>query len=151
MQTTEKLGGPEITQFSVFLNNKVGALRDLVRLLREHSILVLALTVLDASESAIGRILVSDPERTRDLFRENNIPFSETSVLAVELAEGAADLPRVLSALLLAEVNIHFCYPLLTRPRGRAVFVVCVDDIECARGVLNSEKFQLLKQTDLSR
>lgn len=151
MQTTEKLAGPEITQFSVFLSNKIGALRDLVRLLREHSILVLALTVIDATESAIGRILVSDPDRTRDLLHENNISFSETKVLAVELPEGAADLPRILSALLLAEVNIHFCYPLLTRPNGRAVFIVCVDDAECARGVLASEKFHLLKQNDLSR
>ena len=151
MQTTEKLEGAEVRQFSVFLRNKVGALLDIVKLLREHSIMVLALSVLDSSESAIGRIIVSDPERVRDLFDEFAIPYSECKVILVELQEGAADLPHVLTSLLMAEVNIHFSYPLLTRPRGRAVLAFYVDDPDCARSVLAGEKFILLNQSDISR
>ena len=41
-QTTEGLGGARVTQFSIFLPNKVGALLHIVRLLNEHHVDVLA-------------------------------------------------------------------------------------------------------------
>jgi hypothetical protein len=67
------------------------------------------------------------------------------------LQEGAVDLGHVLAALLMAEVNIFFSYPMLTRPRGRAVLVFHVDDADCARSVLQGEDFILLNQADISR
>ena len=151
LQTIEKLDGPEVRQFSVFLPNKVGALLEIVKLLRENNVIVLALSVLDSSESAIGRIVVSDPEAVSNLFEMQAIPHSECNVILVELQEGAQDLALVLAALLMAEVNIYFSYPMLTRPRGRAVLVLHVDDADCARSVLTGEDFILLNQADISR
>jgi hypothetical protein len=151
LPTAEALGGPEVRQFSIFLRNKVGALLEVVKLLQEHNVMVLALSVLDSSETAIGRIITSDPDRARLLFDEQAIPYSECNVLLVELQEGAVDLGHVLAALLMAEVNIFFSYPMLTRPRGRAVLVFHVDDADCARSVLQGEDFILLNQADISR
>lgn len=150
-ETTEKLNSPPVRQFSVFLQNKVGALLEVVKLLNEHSVVVLALSIQDSSESSIGRMVVSDPDRVKALFHENDIPFSECEVLVVELKEGAADLSKVLSALLMAEVNIYFSYPLMIRPRGRAVIAMHVDDNECSSTVLIGEGFKILTQADLSR
>lgn len=151
LQTTESLGGPEVRQFSVFLPNKVGALLEIVKLLGENNVVVLALSVVDSAESAVGRIIVSDPEAVSNLFEMQGIPFSECRVLLVELQEGAQDLARVLAALLMAEVNIYFSHPMLIRPRGRAVLVVHVDDSDCAQSVLTGENFILLNQADISR
>lgn len=149
--TTEKLKSPQVRQFSVFLQNKVGALLEVVKLLKEHNVVVIALSIQDSSESSIGRMIVSDPERVTALFHEHDIPFSECEVLVVELKEGAADLARVLSALLMAEVNIFFSYPLLIRPRGRAVLAMHLDDLECSSAVLSGDGFKILNQADLSR
>ncbi len=149
--TTEKLDGAPVRQFSVFLQNKVGALLEVVKLLNEHHVVVLALSIQDSSESSIGRMVVSDPERVTQLFHEHEVPFSECEVLVVELREGAADLAKVLAALLMAEVNIYFSYPLLVRPRGRAVLAMHLDDIECSSSVLRGDGFQILTQADLSR
>jgi hypothetical protein len=149
--TTEKLGSPQVHQFSVFLQNKVGALLEVVKLLTEHNVAVLALSIQDSSESSIGRMVVSDPDRVSNLFHEHDIPFSQCEVLVVELKESAADLARVLAALLMAEVNIFFSYPLLIRPRGRAVLAMHVDDIDCSSSVLRGEGFTILAQSDLSR
>jgi hypothetical protein len=140
-----------VRQFSVFLQNKVGALLEVVKLLNEHNIVALALSIQDSSESSIGRMIVSDPERVTDLFRKHDIAFSECEVLVVELPGGASDLTKVLSALLMAEVNIIFSYPLLVRPRGRAVLVMHVDDSECSSSVLRGGGFKILGQADLSR
>lgn len=149
--TTEKLNSAEVHQFSVFLQNKVGALLEVVKLLTEHNIAVLALSIQDSSESSIGRMIVSDPDHVRSLFHEHDIPFSQCEVLVVELRESAADLGKVLAALLMAEVNIFFSYPLLIRPRGRAVLAMHVDDIECSSAVLRGDGFSILTQSDLSR
>jgi hypothetical protein len=67
------------------------------------------------------------------------------------LEEGASDLPRLLAALLEAEVNILFSYTLLVRPRGRPLVAAHTDDLECATAVLEGRKFRVLRQTDLSR
>ena len=73
-RTSSKVEGPRVKQFSIFLKNKVGALLDVVKLLNEHSIHVLALNVQDSADSAIVRIVVSDPERVQDLFGIHDIP-----------------------------------------------------------------------------
>jgi hypothetical protein len=151
MQTTEKTKGSEVTQFSIFLENKVGALLEVVKLLNEHSVVVLALSVLDSSETSIGRVIVSDPARVERLFHEHDIPYSTCELMLVEMPEGAAELAKVLAALLMAEVNVFFSYPLLTRPRGRAVLAMHLDDIECASNVLRGQGFAILSQADLSR
>ena len=149
--TAEALHSPHVRQFSVFLKNKVGALLEVVKLLKEENIIVLALSIAEASESSITRMIVSDPERVSELFRKHDVPHSECEVMVVELKEGPSDLASLLAALLMAEVNIHFSYPLLTRPNGRAVLAMHLDDTECASSVLRGEGFKILRQADLSR
>lgn len=151
MEIAEGLYSPQVRQFSVFLQNKVGALMEVVKLLNEQSILVLALSILDTSETSIVRIIVSDPDHVEELFKKHDIAYSVCDVLVVELREGANDLAKVLSSLLKAEVNVFFSYPLLTRPRGRAVLAMHLDDTECASVVLRGDGFVLLNQADLSR
>jgi hypothetical protein len=149
--TAEKLASPQVRQFSVFLQNKVGALLEVVKLLNEHNVATLALSIQDSSESSITRMIVSDPDRVSRLFHEHDIAFGECEVLVVELKEGAADLSKVLSTLLMAEVNIIFSYPLLIRPHGRAVLVMHLDDNDCSNAVLQTSGFRILSQADLSR
>ncbi len=149
--TDKKFDGPKVTQFSVFVKNKAGALMNIVRLLNLGDIEVVALSVLDATDSAVVRMLVSDPERVEVLFRANDVAYSTTEMVVVEMVEVARDLTRVLTSLLQAEVNIYFSYPLLTRPHGRSALALHVDDDECATSVLAGEGFVLLSQTDISR
>jgi len=149
--TSEALKSPNVRQFSVFLQNKVGALLEVVKLLKEENVIVLALSIAEASESSITRMIVSDPERVSELFGKHDIPHSECEVMVVELKEGPSDLAAVLAALLMAEVNIHFSYPLLIRPNGRAVIAMHLDDTDCASSVLQGEGFRILRQGDLSR
>ena len=138
-------------QFSVFLPNKVGAMLQIVKLLNAHATHVVALSITESTDAAIARIIVSDPERVEELFRDNNIAYGVSELMVVELREVATQFIKILSTLLMAEVNLHFSYPLLTRPNGRAALAMHVDDSECASSVLIGEGFRLLSQTDISR
>lgn len=150
-RTTEKEEGPRVKQFSIFLKNKVGALLDIVNLLNHQHVEVLAVSVQDSADAAIVRLVVSDPDRVRELFTIQEVAYSTCDLIVVELKEGAAQLGKLLTALLMAEVNIHGSYPLLTRPRGNAALALHVEDEECAAAVLRSHGFRILSQADISR
>jgi hypothetical protein len=113
----------------------------IVKLLNAHATHVVALSVSESTDAAIARIIVSDPERVEELFRENNIAFGVCELMVVELREVATQFIKILATLLMAEVNVHFSYPLLTRPNGRAALAMHVDDSECASSVLHRRRF----------
>ncbi len=150
-ETTSKIDGPLVKQFSVFLANKVGAMLDIVKMLNAEHTHIVALSVSESTDSAIARIIVSDPERVEDLFKQHNIAYGVCEVVVVELREVATQLIKLLASLFMAEVNVHFTYPLLTRPRGMAALAIHVDDTDCASSVLLGAGFKLLSQSEISR
>lgn len=150
-ETTEATRGDKVRQFSVFMENKVGRLAEIVKVFSDHNIHVVALNVFDTAEAAITRFVVDDPDLARKIFAQQNIPFTECGLVVVELSSSATDLRAVLSALLQAECNIHFTYSFLTRPRGKAALALHVDDEDVANHVLQQAGFKLLMQRDISR
>ena len=150
-KVTEKTAGPTVRQYSIFLHNRVGALLEVVRFLNDNDVHVLALNSQDSTDSAIVRIIVSDPDAAEDLFDVHEIAYSMSEILVVEMNEVATDLRRMLQTLLMAEVNIQGCYPVLIRPHCRSAMALHLDDQECGWSVLAGEGFRILSQTDLSR
>jgi hypothetical protein len=149
-KTISARGGNAVTQFSVFTPNRLGRLRDLVGLLASQSIHVLALMVLDTTDSAILRIVVDDPEKARELLREQNFPFTESALVAVELSS-PDQLVRLMSALLEAELNINYLYSFIPQSRGKSILGLSMEDNEMAEQVLKRHQFVVLKQSDISR
>ena len=150
-KTSSKRDGPLVKQFSVFLPNKVGAMHDVLKLLNAHRYHAIAMSVSESTDSAIARLIVSDPEGVEKLFKKNNIAFGMCEVIVVEMLEVAMELPKLFAALFMAEVNVHFTYPLLMRPREHAALAIHVDDNECAMSVLGGSGFHMLSQSDISR
>jgi hypothetical protein len=142
--------GDSVVQFSIFLRNKVGALLDVVKLLNEHHVQVLATSIEASADTAIVRVVVSDPESVEGVFHLHNIPYSACPLLVVEFKE-AVQFGDMLAALLAAEVNIFGAYALLTRPHGLAALALHVEDNDCAANVLSCSGFNILTQHDLSR
>ena len=151
LQTARGPQEDEVKQFSVFMENKVGRLLDIVKMFAQASIHVVALSILDTSDAAIVRLVTDDPDKARVLFQEHGLAFTEVPLVVVELSSSAADLKAVLTSLLQAEVNVHSAYSLLTRPRGKAALALHVEDRECATAVLASNQFKMLTQRDISR
>jgi hypothetical protein len=143
--------GQPVRQFSVFLENKVGALMRLVMLLNASHVSVLGLSVLETTDVTIVRLVVTDPDVVEQVFFERGIPFSACTLIVVELADGPAGLGRCLQSLLEAETNLLFAYPLLTHPGGRPALAFRVEDTAFGMSALVAAGFKLLFQEDLSR
>src|SRR5476651_1944344 len=108
-KTTEKARSPLVRQFSVFLENKVGALLELTRTLKDANIHVCGISVVDTADTAVVRIVVDDPEKCRDVLHEARIAAGESNVI-LELPRGPEKLDLVLRTLVAAEVNIQYTY-----------------------------------------
>src|SRR5918993_2613613 len=123
---------PSIRQFTVFLENRVGQLMDVVRRFEGSNVRIVALTISDSTECAFVRFLLSDPEAGREILERAGLALIETDLIGVELPDGPQPLLQVCTALLQVEVNIVQAYPVLTRPHGRPVVAIMVDNPEAA-------------------
>jgi hypothetical protein len=150
VKTASSHGGDAVVQFSVFTPNRVGRLNDVVKLFASRDVHVLALTVLDTTDSAILRLVVDDPDKARDLLQENGFAFTESSLVAVALG-AVTDLGRMMSALFGAELNIHYLYSFIPQPGGKSILGLSMDDNDLAEQVLKRHQFTVFKQSDISR
>lgn len=149
-EVTQSRQPEEVIQFSVFADNKVGRLNELVQRFGQRDIHIIALSQLDSTECTIMRFIPDYPEPARAMLRELDYAFSETAILAVEM-NSEADLKFITSALVEAEINIHYLYPFIMRPKGRCALAMNVEDNDFAQTVLESRQIRCLKRDDIAR
>jgi hypothetical protein len=140
---------PSVRQYNVFVENRVGNLLSVVRRFESTDIRIVSLTVVDSADCAIIRLVLSDPERAREIFELASLPITESDLLVVELPPGDQPLVQICKALLGAEISIHYAYPLMVGPHGRAALALHVEDHETAAGTLSRLGFNLLTEKDL--
>jgi hypothetical protein len=142
--------GDSVVQFSVFTPNRLGRLHALVNLLGSKNVHVLALTVLDTTDSSIIRIVVDDPEHARELLQSHGFHFAESQLIVTEV-NSTEELNKLMAALHEAELNINYLYSFIPHPHGKSMIAMSVEDSELAGQALRRHHFQLLKQADVSR
>jgi hypothetical protein len=140
---------PSIRQFTVFLENRVGQLLEVVRRFENSRVKIVALSINDSAECAFVRFLLSHPEQGREILERAGLALIESDLIGVELPSGTQPLLQVCTALLQAEVNIIQAYPLLVRPHGVPAVALMVDNIEMGMETLASKGFTMITEGDL--
>ena len=141
---------PTIRQFTVFLENRVGQLLEVVRRFEGSKVRIVALSINDATECAFVRFLLSHPEQGREVLERAGLAMIESDLIGIELPEGTQPLLQVCTALLQAEINIVQAYPLIVRPHGRPAVALMVDNIELAMETLDTKGFRMVTEADLA-
>jgi hypothetical protein len=142
---------PSVRQFNVFLENRLGALLEVVRHFETTDIRIISLNIVDSADCAIIRIVLSDPERALEIFHRARLPITETDLLVVQLPSVSQPLLQICKALLIAEINVHYAYPLLVGPNGHAALALHVDDHETAVNTLSAKGFVLFTENDFNQ
>ncbi|HVV99071.1 MAG TPA: acetolactate synthase [Planctomycetaceae bacterium] len=140
---------PCLRQFCVFMENRVGGLNELLRHLERHDLRVVALSIANSVDCAIVRVMLNDTDRGRELFKLSNFAFAESDLVGVELPDDPQPYLRICMALLQAELNIHYTYPLLYRRAGHGAIALYVDDVDLALRTLTDKGHRLITETDL--
>jgi hypothetical protein len=139
---------PSVRQFSVFLQNRVGALMDLVRKFEVANNRIVALSVVDSADCSIVRIVLSDPERAYETLHAAKLPFLESDLLVVQMPSGPHPMGRICKALLAAEINIHYAYSLIVG-ESQSALALHVDDHETSVITLQKQGFTVCTENDL--
>lgn len=140
---------PSIRQFTVFLENRVGQLLEVVRKFEGSRVRIVALSISDSTECALVRFLLSDPEAGREILERAGLAIVESDLIGIELPSTPQPMLQLCTALLAAEVNITQVYPLLVRPTGRPSVAVMVDNIDMAYETLQSKGFRIINEDEL--
>jgi hypothetical protein len=140
---------PTIRQFTVFLENRVGQLLEVIRRFEGSRVRIVALSINDATECAFVRLLLSHPEQGREILERAGLAIIESDLIGLELPDRPNPLLEVCTALLQAEVNIIQAYPLMIRPHGRPAVALMVDNLEMALETLSTKNFRTITESDL--
>src|SRR6188472_3031119 len=119
---------PSIRQFTVFMENRVGQLLEVIRRFEGSNVKIVALSINDSAECAFVRFLLSHPEQGREILERAGLALIESDLIGVELPASQQPLLQICTALLQVEVNIVQAYPVLIRPHGRPVVAIMVDN-----------------------
>lgn len=142
---------PSVRQFTVFLDNRVGRLQSLVSALESEAVSIRALAIEESADSALVRLICADADAARQTLKQAGFAFAESELLAVMLPKRQEQpLIAICSALLAAEINIHYLYPFLLGPKGPAL-ALYVDDPTLAGQLLLRKRFSLIGQSDLQK
>ena len=142
---------PAVRQFSIFLENRVGRLLEVLRAFDDAvDVQIHSIAVMEASDYAVVRTIPDNADAARLLLRNSGLAFSETDILVVETTEDQP-LSQLCQYLLSAEINILFLYPIMNdSPMSEGSRVaMCVDENEFAGQILLRKGFRLFGAEDL--
>lgn len=125
-----------VKQISVFVENKAGKMAELTDCLSQHDIDMRALSVAEAEDFGIVRIIVDDAYKTSCVLKEAGYVVSITPVLAVEIPDEPGSLYKIMRILGDGGVNLEYTYAFLTRKQNTAYIILRVADNEKAIEVL---------------
>ena len=137
-----------ITQLSVFLMNQPGALVDAVKAISDAKINIRALSIAEANDFGILRIIVSDSDAVCRLLGDKYL-FSKTDVVAAKMDDRSGALYPILVALNEANINIEYMYAFTGSGPEEAYVVFRVNDVKTAEEVLSASGISTLSDDNL--
>ena len=123
-------------QLSLFLENKPGTLAAVCQALADAAINILAISMLDAVDHAVVRMVVSQPRKAMHLLGERGVLVIERDVLLLEGRSRPGELARVAKALAKNKVNIEYAYSATLPDAARGAMILRVDNLAKAKRCL---------------
>ena len=127
-----------VTQISVFLENKPGRLAHLLSVLSDAGVNLRAMSVADSSDFGIVRFIVDEVDKAVDAIHADGMTAIKTEVLRAEIPDIPGGLAKaIIEPLSEAGVNIEYSYAYSETTATSAIVVLKVDDLKKATATLS--------------
>ncbi len=136
-----------IQQLSVFVENKSGAMLQILNQLKAEGIQLLAVNIADTVEYGIFRIICSDPSKAYNVLKDANISVTLTDVFAIELNDEVGELANVLSIFNKEGISITYLYSFLLN--GKGIMIFRTGNSEHTREVILLNKLKFITEPNL--
>ena len=138
-----------IHQISVFLENRIGQLAEITKLLAEAGVDIRALSIAETSDYGLARMIVDDSQKASAILLQHGDILSMTPVWAGEVPDRPGGLAEVLSVLADSGVDVEYMYSLFTHREGSAYMVMRVSDDPKFLSALGDRKIKLMTKEEL--
>jgi len=134
-----------VKQVSVFLENKSGRLNEVTKILGDAGLNMSAFTIADTSDFGILRLIVSDPDRAKEVLKKNKFAVQTTEVILVKTPNVPGGLAKMLNILNAEKVFIEYMYA-FSNSEDTAVIVLRPTDLQKCIDILQNHRGDFLVQ-----
>lgn len=128
-----------VEQIAVFLDNKVGALDNLISLLAENKINIESLNISENSDFGIVKIITDKNDEAITILNQNGYTAKSTQLIALEVEDKPGSLKKFLDMLSSKGIQIDYIYS-HTLKTGKGQILFRTKDVDLALKVLNECK-----------
>ncbi|HRR95387.1 MAG TPA: ACT domain-containing protein [Candidatus Ratteibacteria bacterium] len=140
-----------ITQLSIFLENRLGRLFEVVSLLGENNINIRALSLADKANYGILRIIVDKRQQANIILKGNNISVKETKVIAAKVKDEPGGLSHILKIFVDNGINVEYMYAFVEKSEERAIVVFRVENPENGEKILKKNNIKVLNEDEIEK
>lgn len=126
-------------QLSIYLENRVGALAETLRLIADQKVNLLGICAIDTVEEAVLRLLPQNAESAARTLEDAGVRVIETEVIVLDIANDAGAAGQIAARLADRGINIDYVYVTAHPGQDRALLVLRTPQLDEAERTLRSD------------
>lgn len=124
-------------QVSVFLENELGKLAEVIALLADRGLNLSAVSIAETERFGILRLIVDDPDAAVAALADLGVTTKVVEVVAVEVPNRPGGLAEVLNLFNGTGVSVHYMYAEMGGDSPQAVLIMRLDPVNEALAILS--------------
>jgi hypothetical protein len=141
-----------IKQVSVFLDNKPGSLSEVIGLLDKNRIRIFALSIADAGEFGLIRMITEDPSKATTVLEDAGFNLAKSKknieVTVILPRDGISKITKILGDI---GLNIEYAYSSAAHMNGKFALVLRVNDLNKAEATLRENDVAILSLDEIKQ
>ncbi len=138
-----------VHQISVFLENRAGQLADITNILAKEHVDLRALSIAEASDYGVLRLIVDDAEKTANILLNHGYIVSMTPVTVIAVPDRPSGLAEVLSIMKEGDIDIEYMYAMSTKTIGTAYMVFRISNETKFNALLEQHGMTPVKKAEI--
>ena len=143
-----------ISQVSVYLDNRPGSLSEAMAQLDKNQIKVFALSIADAGEFGLVRMITEDPEKTTKVLEDVDYNLAKsrknTEVTAVFITH-KDKISKITKILADGNINIEYAYSSAVHVDGKIALILRASDVQNAEKILKATGVTVLSLAEIKK
>lgn len=131
-----------VTQISVFLENRAGQLSNITKVLSDNGVDLRAINIAETADYGVLRLIPADAQKASAVLLENGFIMAMTPVIAVAVPDRPGGLNCLLEALAEENIGIEYMYSVFSSNSGEALMVLQVGEAEKVAEILSKHEFK---------
>lgn len=143
-----------IQQVSVFLDNRPGSLSEVISHLDKSQIKIFALSIADAGEFGLIRMITEDPRRATKILEAADFYLAKSKKnieVTVILITKKYTVSRITEILAENDLNIDYAYSSAVHIDGKFALVLRVSDLDKAERILEENGVTILSFEEIKK